>query len=122
MSDREELVKLYEDMYSAMITKDRKELERIHDDGFVLVHMTGMHQDKKAYINALLNGTLNYFRAETAKVDTEISGDIAHVAGSSTVDAAVFGGGKHTWRLRLDLKAKKSQGSWRFTGAEASTW
>ena len=39
MTDREELYKLYEDMYAAMVAKDVSELKRVHDDSFVPVHM-----------------------------------------------------------------------------------
>ena len=37
-------------MYSAMVNKDRAELKRVHDDSFVLHHMTGMRQDKQTYV------------------------------------------------------------------------
>ena len=60
MNDEAIIKQLYEDMYAAMITKDEGELERIHTDTYVLVHMTGMHQKKKEYIHAIMNGTLNY--------------------------------------------------------------
>ena len=49
MNDEESLRQLYEDMYAAMVTKDAAELDRVHDDSFVLVHMTGLHQDKETY-------------------------------------------------------------------------
>ena len=48
MSDREQLIKLYHDMYAAMVAKDEDELRRVHDDSFVLIHMTGMNQSKEA--------------------------------------------------------------------------
>ena len=122
MNDTEMLEKLYEDMVSAMISKDEEQLKRIHDDSFVLVHMTGMRQDKNSYIRSILNGTLNYYSAKTVKVETEIKGDRAVLSGRSLVEAAVFGGGKHTWRLRLVFDAIKTGGQWRFTKAQASTW
>ena len=50
MNDEGKLRKLYEDMYAAMVVKDEAELVRVHDDSFVLIHMTGMHQDKKTYM------------------------------------------------------------------------
>ena len=45
MNDETKLRQLYEDMYAAMVAKDEAELDRVHDDSFVLVHMTGMNQD-----------------------------------------------------------------------------
>ena len=35
-------------MYAAMVAKDEDELRRVHDDSFVLIHMTGMNQSKEA--------------------------------------------------------------------------
>lgn len=63
MNDREKIIQLYKDMYTAMINKDRAKLERVHDDSFVLVHMTGMRQPKDVYIDSIMNGTLNYYSA-----------------------------------------------------------
>ena len=122
MNDETRLRQLYEDMYAAMVTKDEAELNRVHDDSFVLVHMTGMHQDKKTYIRSILNGTLNYYSAVTENLSVQVNGDTATMTGKSRVKAAVFGGGKHTWRLQLFFHAKKTDDGWKLTKAEASTW
>ena len=122
MNDETKLRQLYEDMYAAMVAKDEAELDRVHDDSFVLVHMTGMHQDKKTYIRSILNGTLNYYSAATEDLSVLVDGDTATMTGKSRVNAAVFGGGKHTWRLQLFFHAKKTDYGWKLTKAEASTW
>ena len=122
MNDETKLRQLYEDMYAAMVAKDEAELDRVHDDSFVLVHMTGMHQVKKTYIRSILNGTLNYYSAVTEDLSVLVDGDTATMTGKSRVNAAVFGGGKHTWRLQLFFHAKKTDDGWNLTKAEASTW
>lgn len=122
MTDRESLKTLYEDMYAAMTAKDEKKLDRIHDESFVLIHMTGMCQDKRSYIRAILDGTLNYYSATTEALETAINGDSAIMTGRSVVSAAVFGGGIHSWRLQLKFHAKKDDGTWKLTQAEASTY
>jgi len=122
MNDKEQIIKLYHDMYAAMTAKDKAELDRVHDDSFVLVHMTGMRQGKQEYIRAIMNGTLNYFSEKTENIDIKVDGGRAVLTGKSRVSAAVFGGGRHTWRLALRLEAKKSNDKWRFTEAEASAW
>jgi ketosteroid isomerase-like protein len=121
MNDEKELRKLYEDMYQAMINKDEAALDAIHDEGFVLVHMTGMHQDKETYIRAILDGTLNY-KAQTKHRTITVDGENATVTRQSLVEAVIFGGGKHTWCLQRQLTAKKKVRRWQFTKAEASTW
>ena len=122
MNDEEKLRQLYEDMYAAMVTKNEAELDRVHDDSFVLVHMTGMNQDKNTYIHSILNGTLNYYSAVTEDLSVQVNGNTSTITGKSLVNAAVFGGGKHTWRLQLFFHAKKTESGWRLTKAEASTW
>ena len=122
MNDEAKLRQLYEDMYAAMVSKDEAELDRVHDESFVLEHMTGMRQDKKTYIHAILNGTLNYYSAVTENLSVQVNGDDATMTGRSRVNAAVFGGGKHTWRLQLFFHAKKTEDRWKLTRAEASTW
>ena len=122
MDDREQLIDLYHCMYGAMISKNRSELERIHDDGFVLIHMTGMHQSKQEYIDAIMNGTLNYYSEQTKKITVNVENDRAVMTGNSRVTAAVFGGGRHTWRLSLRFNAIKKEEHWCLTHCVASTW
>ena len=122
MTDKEQIIQLYKEMYTAMVNKDKPVLERVHDDSFVLVHMTGMRQSKEAYISSIMDGTLNYYSASHEDVRVEIDGDSAVLIGRSRVTAAVFGGGKHTWRLQLRFQLVKIKGEWRFALASASTY
>lgn len=94
--DRQQLAALYERMYKAMIAKDSTTLREVHADDFLLIHMTGMRQSKEAYIRAIMDGTLNYYSAQTEGLDITINGDTAVITGHSRVEAAVFGGGRHT--------------------------
>ena len=122
MTDKEKIILLYKEMYSAMINKDKSELDRIHDDSFVLFHMTGMKQSKREYISAIMSGTLNYYSAVHDDMQVAINGDTARLTGKSKVTAVVFGGGKHTWRLQLDSELIKKNDEWYFTLANASTY
>lgn len=123
MSEEEKLKDLYHKMYQAMIRKDRPTLEKILERDFVLVHMTGMRQSKDAFIGAVEDGTLNYYQEDTDAADITVSGDTAAVIGKSRVNAAVFGGGRHTWRLEQDLICRKSRdGSWKIAKSVASTY
>ena len=122
MTDKEQITQLYKEMYTAMVNKDRAELERVHDDSFVLVHMTGMRQSRQEYINAIMDGTLNYYSASHEDMQVEVGGDSAVLTGKSRVTAAVFGGGKHTWRLQLKFTVVKKSDDWYFTSASASTY
>ena len=122
MTDKEKIIQLYKEMYTAMIRKDKAELERVHDDSFVMVHMTGMRQPKSVYISSILDGTLNYDSASHKEMQVTVSGNTAILTGRSLVNAAVFGGGKHTWRLQLKFTLVKKSDDWYFTSASASTY
>ena len=122
MKEEEKLRQLYEDMYAAMICKDEAALMRMHESSFVLVHMTGLHQDRDTYIHAVMDGTLNYYSARTKDLSVHVHGDSAVMTGRSLISAAVFGSGRHTWRLQLCIQAQKRENVWKLMKAEASAW
>ena len=122
MSDQELCREAYREMYRAMIAKDSEGLDAVLDDSFVLVHMTGMRQNKKAFIQAVMNGTLNYYSCEDDSVEAAVNGATATVIGKSRVAATGFGGGRHTWRLEQDLQLVKRDERWLITLSEASTY
>ena len=105
-----------------MVEKDSATLERVHAEEFVLVHITGMRQTKREYICAILDGTLNYYSATHEQTDIALDGDRATLTGRSRVTAAVFGGGRSTWRQQLRFQLVKRDGRWQFTEARASTY
>ena len=122
MNNKEQIIALYHQMYQAMVEKDTATLNRIHAPEFVLVHMTGMRQSKQAYIQAIADGTLNYYSAEHEQMDLTINNEHATLQGRSRVSAAVFGGGRHTWPLQLTFQLVKRNGHWLFTESRASTY
>ena len=69
--------------------------------------LTGTRQNKKAFIQAIMNGTLNDYACEDGSVEAAVDGLTATVIGKSRVVAAVFGSGKHTWRLKQDMHLVK---------------
>jgi len=52
----------------------------------------------------------------------EVRGRNAELVGKSMVNAAVFGGGRHTWRLQMKIRLSLTEGSWKMTEARASTY
>ena len=122
MDDKQQIEALYQQMYRAMVEKDTPTLDEVHADEFVLTHMTGVRQSKYAYIRAIADGTLNYYSAEHEQMDIKIDGNRATLTGRSRVVAAVYGGGRHTWRLQLTFQLVKREGRWLFSAASASTY
>ena len=113
---------LYQKMFRAMVDKDMKVMAEVHDASFVLVHMTGSRMNRDEYFDAVKDGTLNYYSAEHDDMEVKITGDTATLTAKSRVTAAVYGGGKHTWRLQQNMKLKKIGGKWKFTFSQASTY
>ena len=124
MAQKEEvqLKKLYNNMYHAMIAKDTVALEAMMAEDSALIHMTGMRQPRREYLKAIADGTLNYYSCLDSEVNVVIDGDTARMTGCSQVNAAVFGGGRHTWPLRLDIDWKKGNGKWKITEIRAGTY
>jgi len=122
MDDKQQIEALYREMYEAMVRKDTATLNRVHADDFVLTHMTGMHQSKPEYIQSIANGTLNYYSAEHEQMDIKVDGNHATLTDRSMVNAAVYGGGRHTWRLQMKSKLAKTNGCWLFVESKASTY
>lgn len=122
MTDHQQIEQVYSEMYQAMVEKDTATLNRVHADDFVLVHMTGMRQSKQEYIQAIADGTLNYYSVEHEQVDIVIDGNHATLIGRSRVTAAVFGGGKNSWRLQLRFQLVHLNGHWQFSESRASIY
>lgn len=124
VTDEQVCAQLYRDLCDASMRKDADGIAAVLADDYALVHMTGMRQGKRAYINAVCDGTLNYYSAEHDAIEVRVSPDgrSATIRGRSRVNAAVFGGGRHTWRLQQDLKAVKRDGSWFLVESRASTY
>lgn len=122
LNDKQKIENCYCQMYRGMIEKDRAVIAKVLDDSFVLIHMTGMRQSKTAFIQAVEDSTLNYYSANHQRIDIDIHGNQAEMLGQSVVNAAVFGGGPHTWRLQLKIKLIQDMDDWKITEARASTY
>lgn len=122
MDDKQQIERLNKQQYRAMIAKDIAALDSILDDSSILVHMTGTHQPKKDYLREIKNGTLNYYSVEDDEISITVNGDKAEMTGKSRVNAAVYGGGRHTWKLQIKSKLIKKDGRWLFIEQRASTY
>ena len=122
MNDKQQISRLYEDMLRYMIAKDTVSLGALLSDDSVLVHMTGHRQPKAEYLREIASGVLNYYSAQTDSIEITVDRDKAHLVGRSRVNAAVYGGGRHTWPLQMDSKLERIGGQWKITWTKASTY
>ena len=122
MEDKSLIEALYKQMYRAMIAKDIETLGSLLDENSVLIHMTGTRQSKQDYLRAIKDGTLNYYSVDDDEIIVEVDGETATMTGRSRVNAAVYGGGRHTWRLQIRSTLIKKNGRWLFVEQRASTY
>lgn len=122
MYEREFLDKLYHDLYNGLIEKDRAELERVLMDGCVFVHADGLIQTKEEFIEAVMDGTLNYYSEMTQSISIIPLEMTAEILGRSRVGAALFGGPRQGIDLQLMCEMVRTSFGWRFRRIEASLY
>ena len=122
MSDEEQINELYRTYWNYMIDKNAEGLRDLMAGDYYLRHMTGVKQSVDEFLKGLLNGTFNYYSAEHDEIIVNINGDTATMIGKSRVLAAVYGGGKNSWRLQGDFTLRKENGNWKLISSKASTY
>ena len=105
-----------------MIEKNIEGLRSLMSSDYCLYHMTGVKQSADEFLNGLKNGTFNYYSADHDDIVVSVHGDEATMTGKSRVVAAVYGGGKRSWRLQGDFTLRKENENWKFTSSRASTY
>ena len=122
MDDKEQIKELYRNYWQYMIAKNVEGLKSIMSKDYCLLHMTGVKQSADEFLSGLKNGTFNYFSAEHDAIEVNVNGDAASMIGKSRVVAAVYGGGKDSWRLQGDFTLRKINGEWKLASSHASTY
>ena len=122
MDDREQIRGLYREYWRCMIAKDADGLRGMMTEDYTLLHMTGVRQSAGTFLKGLMDGTFNYYSADHDSIEVTVSGDRASMIGKSRVLAAVYGGGKHSWRLRGEFSLRKEEGRWKLSSSRASTY
>ena len=122
MGDIESIREMYREYWRCMIAKDVDGLRGLMAKDYYLRHMTGVKQSAEVFLKGLLDGTFNYYAADHDSIKVTVDGDCAKLIGKSRVVAAVYGGGKSSWRLRGDFTLRNENGCWKFTSSKASIY
>ena len=122
MTEEEKIRDIYRRYWEGMIQKDTDLLRSLMSDEYYLEHMTGVRQSKETFLRGLIAGTFNYYSADHDSIEVRIEGDEAVMTGKSRVLAAVYGGGKHSWRLQGDFMLRRDNDNWKLTRSKASTY
>ena len=122
MNDSNEIKALYRTYWEYMIDKNADGLRSIMTEDYYLMHMTGMKQSRETFLTGLVDGTFNYYSAVHDDIEVSVNENKATMTGKSRVMAAVYGGGKHRWRLQGDFTVRKEDGVWKLASSRASTY
>ena len=122
MNEEEKITELYKDYWNYMIEKNIEGLRGLMSSDYYLYHMTGVKQSVDEFLNGLKNGIFKYYSAEHDDIIVKVYGDKATMIGKSRVVAAVYGGGKRSWRLQGDFTLRKENDTWKLTSSKASTY
>ena len=122
MTDEKQIQKLYRDYWTGMIRKDAQGLRDLMAEDYYLEQMTGVRQTRDQFLAGLLAGTFNYYSAEHDAIEVRVHGDSAEMIGRSRITAAVYGGGKKSWRLQGDFTLRKEAGAWKLTSSGGTTY
>ena len=109
-------------MWQYMTSKNIEALAEIMKDDFTLTHMTGKKQTKEEYLEDIKKGQLNYYTAKIHNLQININEDKAKIIGDTEVVAAVYGGNRNTWPLRLTFNLENISGKWMQTDCVASMY
>ncbi len=118
---KKEISQCYHNLYQWMIDKNIEKLEEVLDDDFTLTHLTGRVQNKKQFLEAIKNETLNLYSVIHDELQIKIKKTILLI-GKSRIRADVDGGEVHIWRLRQDITLKKKNGMWIILSAKTSLY
>ncbi|MED3961329.1 nuclear transport factor 2 family protein [Niallia taxi] len=109
--DKQKILSIYQQIDEAMVNKDTEALEKILDDGYILVHMTGYHQDKQEWIEQIENEEMRYFQTMPQKTSITLENNTAIVNCDTKLDARIYGFRK-TWPMNMKMYLEKRRGNW----------
>lgn len=105
----------------AMVAADTTALGPLLDEGFTLTHMTGYVQPKRAWLEAIDDGEMQYHSVQD--VETVLEGDVdAPVLTARTRTLATIWGSRATWRLQLRIEYAFDGQDWIAVRTVASVW
>lgn len=122
LSVEEEIVRLEERRYRALIAADASALDRLLDGDLVYTHSNGLVQGKAALIGSLADGTLDYQDVESRIEGLSIvgeAGEVVVVSGRAAIGATAAGRDLHLMVRYTAVYARRS-GSWRLVAYQST--
>ena len=118
MQPSEEILRLEDERYRAMLAKDVKALERLLDDGLVYMHSSGVADSKASYIGGLRDGVWDYQKIDRSEQSVKVSGDTALVFNRLAIRIKVRGVQKELDNRALAVWVRRD-GAWRLLALQS---
>ncbi len=113
-----EIVRLEEERYAAMLSKDVTALERLLDEDLVYMHSSGISDTKESYLRGLKDGVWDYLRISRTEQTVKVKGDIALVFNRLAISIKVRGVLKELDNRALAVWVRRD-GAWRFLALQS---
>jgi hypothetical protein len=104
-----------------MIEKDIVGLNKILDNHFTLMHITGYVQSKQEWFSEIESERMKYYSYKEVKTTIKIVGDKATFVGQNLLDARIWGT-RNNWRLQQAMQLEKRDGKWIILKSVATTF
>lgn len=117
----QEVYTVYKKLYEAMIERDTDTIDSLMMDGSVLVHMTGVRQPKREWLQAIEDESMKYYSTKEENIEIILKEKKATLVAQNKVDARIYGS-RNTWPLELTMSMVKFEKDWKISHVEASTY
>jgi len=99
--------------HAAMVAAGVTALDKLLAQDHVLVHITGVTQPKREWLDVIRSGQFDYhsIEIEEASLVVNVTGDVAVLNGKGLFDATI-NGMKNPWRLQFALRYAKTGEQW----------
>ena len=114
----EDIQKLEDERYAAMLAKDVRTLERLLDAELVYMHSSGVADSKESYIRGLRDGVWDYQRIGRSEQTVKVSGDTALVFNRLAISIKVRGVQKEMDNRALAVWVRRD-GAWRLIALQS---
>ena len=114
----QDIQRLEDERYAAMLGKDVKALERLLDEELVYMHSSGVADSKQSYIRGLSEGVWDYQRIGRSEQTVKVSGDTALVFNRLAISIKVRGVQKEMDNRALAVWVRRDAG-WRLIALQS---
>lgn len=116
--EEKELLQTVEQFRLAMLNADAKQLDKLTSEKLNYWHSSGKHEDKKAFIEALLTGKSDFVTLSFEDINTSFGNELAtvhHTLSGDTYDGGVSG----SVRIGVLLVFNKEKQQWKLFARQA---